>query len=288
MLNICIAITTYKRNSKLLSLINSINIFIKNYNGLNKYSLCVSDSDHNNPEILKNHQNINYFLNDGVSFDENILTIYRRCAPFYDYILTMSDDDYFHTSINPLHVIDAAISRGDEAILFNHVNYLHTNNKLNVARYYEDLSLSTDNKTLLNEVIFRLPRHIGLIYSTKLLQKKIDVIKSFTNTLHLYSVPFIFAAKNNKAIFFDYPLFYFDDSDKADGAWEDGLKIFRGLIIFLKNMKQYLSSDQYNYMKTGFFVLYFSENAWLRSVVSCDKSIPNEKEIYAILDELPS
>jgi hypothetical protein len=61
-----------------------------------------------------------------------------------------------------------------------------------------------------------------------------------------------------------------------------------GLIIFLKNMKQYLSSDQYNYMKSGFFVLYFSENAWLKNVVSCAKSIPNVKEIHAILDELPS
>jgi hypothetical protein len=122
----------------------------------------------------------------------------------------MSDDDRFHTSINPLHVIDAAISRGDEAILFNHVNYLHINNKLNATRYYEDLSLSNDNKTLLNEVLFRLPRHIGLIYSTKLLKEKIDEIKSFENTLHLYSAPFIFAAKNDKAIFFDYPLFLFD------------------------------------------------------------------------------
>jgi hypothetical protein len=199
----------------------------------------------------------------------------------------MSDDDRFHTSINPLHVIDAAISRGDEAILFNHVNYLHINNKLNATRYYEDLSLSNDNKTLLNEVLFRLPRHIGLIYSTKLLKEKIDEIKSFENTLHLYSAPFIFAAKNDKAIFFDHPLFLFDKSDKVDGAWEDGIKVLRGLIIFLKSMKQYLSSDQYNYMKSGFFVLYFSENSWLRSVVSCAKSIPNVKEIHAILDELP-
>jgi hypothetical protein len=223
-----------------------------------------------------------------MSFDENILTIYRRCAPFSDYILTMSDDDYFYAPVNPLYVIDAAVSRGDEAILFNHVTYLDRNNKLNATRYYEDLSLSNDNKALLNEVLFRLPRHIGLIYSTKLLQEKIDAIKSFKDTLHLYSSPFIFAAKNNKANFFDYPLFLFDKSDKNDGAWEDGIKVFRGLIVFLKNMKQYLSSDQYNYIKSGFFVLYFSENAWLRSVVSDVKSIPNEKEIHAILDELPS
>jgi hypothetical protein len=285
--NICIAVTTYKRNDALLSLIVYIKYIINNYNSLNNYSICVSDSCHSNPEKNKIQQYANYFLNDGEGFDDNILTIYRRCAPIYDYILTISDDDHFNKSINPLYIIDAAISERNEAILFNHINFSQEYNNSNFTRYYDDLSLVNNNDKLLNEVITRLPRHIGLIYSTKLLKENNYAIELFKNTLHLYSSPFIFAAMRNKAIFFDYPLLVFNNCDKNDGAWENGGKVFIGLIIFLKNMKQFLSSNQYNYMKNGFFKLYFSENAWLRSVVSRFKSIPSEAEIHVILDDLP-
>lgn len=280
---VCLLILTYKRNVELLRLVNQTRDIIKGYRGRNHYELCVSDSDPNNP--IAPELKVQYSINPGSGFDDNIYYFWRNNVDRYDFILSMGDDDLFTPWLNPLYLLDAAMDTGSQAALFNHRYFTSQpdgNMELGGVNYPE-VGLVCNKKQLLHRVLATVPSHIGILYSTNLLKATLDKAWEFRGTLHLYAVPVILAAASNTLLFSDYNLCLYQNDQKTDGAWSVSENVMNGLVDFLKKLKMLLPPDLYGVAETGFFSFYFDGNSWLRNKLGNKPRLHSAERIREML-----
>lgn len=286
-MNICILIPTYKRNNTLIRLLMQLNDTLKQYRGPNQYRLCVTDSELANPkaEAIAGLC-FKYVRNQGQGFDDNLFFFYRDHLAEFDYVLSISDDDVFSlTCVNPFMMIDAAVDSGQDAILFNHISYFSSKDGLMLltGRHYQDDALTYDGDALRRHIMGLLPRHVGLIYSRRLVQDKLAQIATFRGTYHLYAVPYLLELDRRAAVFIDYPLFYFKAGPQKDGAWEDQASVFNGLALFLKQLKPCTSADGFALAQAGFLQNYLGDASAFRQAMvnrGC-QSLRTEAQILA-------
>lgn len=285
---VCILILTYKRNDALLRLINQIRTMLETYRGHNRYELCVADSDPNNPIApLPPHLKVQYSVNPGSGFDDNIYNFWLNNVDKYDFIFSISDDDVFTPWLNPLYLMDAAIDTGNQMVIFNHRCYkLGPNNEIELdstVNFPDAELLVWDKSQLQRRTLTTLPSHVGLLYSTRLLKATLKKASEFRNTLHLYAVPIIFAAAANSLLFSDYILCLYRTEVKTDGAWSASEDVMNGLVEFLKKLKQLLPPNLFDIAETGFFSFYFSRDSWLRKQLQDNPNLKSEEQIREIL-----
>ena len=109
-MRICILIPTYRRNDSLARLLWQLADFRGRYRGVNDYTICITDSDHQNPKALQLEAIARYVRNPGTGFDENLLGVYLTQYQHYDYIFSISDGDLLPVgAVNPLSIIDTAV-----------------------------------------------------------------------------------------------------------------------------------------------------------------------------------
>ena len=285
---VCILILTYKRNDALLRIVNQSRDMLDKYRGHNRYELCVADSDPNNPIApLPPHLKVQYTVNPGTGFDDNIYHFWLNNVDKYDFIFSISDDDIFTPWLNPLYLLDAAIDTGHQMVMFNHRCYKFQPNgqiELDSTVSFPDAELLVWDKTRLQRrVLTTLPSHIGLLYSTKLLKITLKKASEFRNTLHLYAVPIIFAAAANSLLFSDYILCLYHSDLKTDGAWSVSEDVMNGLVDFLKKLRQLLPPNLYGIAEAGFFSFYFSHDCWLRKQLRHNPNLKSEEQIREVL-----
>jgi glycosyltransferase involved in cell wall biosynthesis len=283
---VCILIPTYKRNDALLRVLSQCLEFIDKYHGHNCYELCVADSDPNNPMVpLPPHLKVNYSVNPGKGFDENLYYFWLNNVDSYDFIFSMSDDDIFTPGLNPLYLLDAAIDSGHQVVMFNHRYYKwQPNGNIEIGIVvYPDIELALDKKLLLHRLLTTLPSHIATLYSTTLLKITLNKVSEFRSTLHLYAVPVLIAAAANTLLFSDYVLCLYHDEFKKDGAWSVSEDVINGLAEFLKKLKQLLPADLYRIAEVGFFNSYLGANCWLRQQMGQNPRVKSEEQIREML-----
>lgn len=284
MSRICLLIPTHKRNIALLRIVNQCQDLIRQYQGHNSYAICVTDSDPANP-IAPALASVNYSINPGIGFDDNLYYFWRNNVDRYDFIYTISDDDLFMPGLNALYLIDAAAASGENVVMFNHRDYTRqTNGSIQLgALFYPDLGVMLNRTSLLNNLLTLLPRHIATLYSTPWLKANLDSLVAFRGTLHLYAAPVILAAVNRSLMFADYALCMYDTSEKTDGAWVLGADVLNGLANFLKALKRVLPAESYAVAERGFFGNYLGRNSWLRKSIKPSLQTQSEDEIRALL-----
>lgn len=273
-MRVCILITTYKRNLELSKLVSQILYHIKMAHQAVSYRLVITDSDPHNQfgAALSAKLNIDYMINPGLGFDDNLLNAWLRLSNSCDYIFSISDDDLitpYYFSV--FDVVSGSLRGNGDAYLFNHCEYriLQTAETAFMPRFYVNSTLSCDKGYLLEHFLECIPRHAGLIYKTSFLDKIYDKLLAFRGSLDLYAVPFILAALEEKASFIDFPLVLFNaPAEQNDGAWENHEKVFLGLVEFLASLKPYLSPAQFRISYEGFRKSYFSPDSFLRSQLS--------------------
>lgn len=65
-------------------------------------------------------------------------------------------------------------------------------------------------------------------------------------------------------MFFDYPLFLFSNDITNGGAWENHVKVFKGLLKFLIELRALVPEHEYRIAIDGFLSNYLGRDAWLR------------------------
>jgi hypothetical protein len=284
MSRICLLIPTHKRNIALLRIVNQCQELIRQYQGHNSYEVSVTDSDPAN-SIAPALTAINYSINPGTGFDDNLYYFWRNNVDRYDFVFTISDDDLFMPGLNALYLIDAAAASGENVVMFNHRDYTRqaTGSIQLGALFYADLGAMLNRTSLLNSLLTLLPRHISTLYSTSWLKANLDSMAAFRGTLHLYAAPIVFAAVNRTLMFVDYALCMYDTSEKADGAWALGADVLNGLAQFLKVLKSVLPLESYMVAERGFFGNYLGRDCWLRKSIKPSLQTQSEEEIRALL-----
>lgn len=279
---VCILIPTYKRNEALLRVINQTRDWMQKYGGHNIYSLCVADSDRENPIApLLLSLGVQYSVNPGTGFDDNLYYFWLNNLDTYDFIFSISDDDLFTLWLNPLYLLDAAMDTGHEAIMFNHRFYkLQPNGNIELgAVCYPNVEFVLNKTMLLHKLLSTLPSHIGTLYSTKLLKVTLARTSEFRNTLHLYALPVLLAAAAGTLLFSDYVLCLYHDTFKTDGAWSVSEDVIHGLVQFLSKLKPLLPRDLYNIAEEGFFRVYFGTHCTLRQQIGDNPRLKSEEQI---------
>ncbi len=270
-MKICIIICTYNRNKELFALLRQLDHLRSTYAGPNSYTIGVADSNPDNSDLINSQKHLNYdFLlkNPSEGFDENILNYYVKKSGDFDYTLSVSDDDFVNSlQLHPFDIIDICLKYKKSVVLFNHYDYIiDVDEKIKILnKHYKSGALMMGGRSLAGYFLRLLPRHVGILYSRDIITSNLLLLKRFTHTNHLYSVPFLLAALNDDVLFFDYPLFYFSVNNGKQGAWENPEQVFQGLIVFLVNIHTLVPKNDYDILKDGFIANYFGEKAWLRS-----------------------
>lgn len=253
---VAILITTFKRNAKLRRLVEHWLQFIGDYRGPNRYLVCVADSDPHNRVSLP--AGVSYVVNTGEGFDDNFIGACKALSGAADFVFAMGDDDLPSVFVNPLIVIDAALDSNDgDVTLFNHVNYVEREDFQLGERYFrvgETVNLAVDPMTILGP---RLPRYVGILYRCAFVASALPLLDAFRGSLHAYAVPILLAAVARRFTFFDYPICFFEQADKHDGAWEDPVVVTEGLRLFLRSIRPHISEAQHTQMAAGFQRNYF-------------------------------
>ncbi|MBS0448191.1 MAG: hypothetical protein JSR59_19855 [Proteobacteria bacterium] len=256
---VAILITTYRRNAKLLRLVEMMTALIRAYAGPNHYFICVADSDRTNDVALP--PGTSYLVNAGDGFDDNLLGAFRFLSGACDHVFAMADDDLPNPFVDPLTIIDAAL-RCDErdVVLFNHVTYVESGGITLDRHFYsvtETVNLSADPIPMLSG---RMPRYAGVLYRTAFVRALLPQLQALRTSLHAYAAPIYIAADRGRFLFFDHGIVLFDDAAKADGAWESARRVHRGLMQFLKHMAPCLSPGAYRYLVQGLYHVFFRVN----------------------------
>ncbi len=285
---ICILICTYKRNRELFKLVHQLHNLRNNYFGRNNYSIWIADSDPENLDLI----NINglydqRIVNPSFGFDANILNFYKNYSFEFDFTLSISDDDLFNENyIHPFDFIDLSIKSKKSAVVFNHMNFIANQNSfMQVSgKYYNHTSLNLGADNIANYFLRLLPRHVGILYSKKIIIDNLNIYSDFLETHHLYSVPLLMAATRGDLFFFDYPLFYFSIDNNNGGAWHDHASVFKGLLKYLISIRGKITDSKYAIAKDGFLLNYLGDAAWLRKSIESNGAIlPSQEDILKIL-----
>ena len=286
LIRVCILIPTYKRNDALLRVATQCREFIDQYRGHNRYELCVTDSDSNNPIApLPPHLKAHYSINPGSGFDDNIYYFWLNNVDKYDFIFSMGDDDIFTPWLNPLYLLDAAIGTGNQVALFNNRDYkIQLDGGIQLGgENFPEVELLCNKSLLLQRVLTTLPSHVAILYSTTLLKTTLATASEFRNTSHLYVVPLILAAASHTLLFSDYILCLYHNEKKIDGAWIVPERVMNGLVDFLTKLKQLLPPNLYNIAEAGFFRFYFGHGSWLREQLGHKPGLKSEEQIREAL-----
>ena len=287
---IAIVVTTYRRNHGLLGLVKQLRELRDAYMGPNEYSLHVTDSDPRNEiEATLVAQGVDYVINPGSGFDDNLLSFYDRLhRRDIDYVLSMSDDDRIAADEpKALSKLDAALDVAFDAYLFNHRGFRVSpiGVRLDGPAYYSPMVASFTPLQLKDMSLGLLPRHIGLVYSVAFLLRHRPTWSRFRGTQHLYAAPFLIACCNQSASFINESLFWFHQDVHEDGAWSNWAEVFQGLVRFLQALRAVIPAEAYATAENGFFANYLGEHAWLRGMVSSRVVLPSIVELKNQLQE---
>ncbi len=297
-LRICILITTYKRNNRLLSLLEQCKDILKAYKGNNTYKICVADSDANNPiaqELSKNSL-IKYSTNPGSGLDDNLFFFWKNNYDNYDYIFGAPDDAVFAPGINPFELIDAAAASGEDVTIFNSWHSLFRRNgtiEVPGTKAFHDL-LGVADHTMLSHHFMTRPIDYGFaLYSTRALKSKEAEIRRFNGKL-MYLAPILFAAVKRKLSFIPYAIAFSNNlpirtrGTLADGAWESHSIVFNGHINFLAEAKRIIPLDFYKELERFLLVSFFDKDGDNRKRLDPKAITKTEEEVKAFLSSQPS
>lgn len=277
-MQVCIVITTYKRNNLLVKLVSSIRTEITRYSGENNYSIFICDSDKNNPLNLEQY-NILHKKTHSKTFDENLLDFFNNESKNYDYLYFLADDDIL-VEKNPLEIIDRAINLGKNAILFNHRAFHRYEKNIFIGdEFYSGYVNYIHELSVLEGISCFLPRYCGIMYSKQIIAENLEALSKFNGTLHLYVAPMFIAAVQKSAVFFNESTSCYDSSEKKDGAWECIDKIIDGLKRFQIVIKSFIDEENMRKMDYFFNKLYFCEDSELMKIKNrSSKSIKETKK----------
>ncbi|WP_260093201.1 hypothetical protein [Phaeobacter inhibens] len=290
-MKICIVIPTYRRNVQLVRLLSQLAELRGTYMGQAEYSVFVTDSDPNNPasDIIQQLCD-RYILNKGTGFDDNLFYFYKDYAGAFDFVFSCSDDDLFNCGpVNALDLLEVAARQDKAAVHFNHFEYKTDSPDGMEMRYslssaaYNLPALTDDPEALRRRFLGLLPRHVGMLYKSSHITGLLDQLPAFRGTLHLYAVPFMCAVESGEAVFFDYPLNYFSAEVGDDGAWENKVNVYYGLLQYLVASKALLSRESFELTRRGFMGNYLGQSAWLRRLIPED--LQHETEVLARIEE---
>lgn len=259
---IVLLITTYKRQEKLIRLVRQMSYYIKTYTGSNQYQIAITDSERGNASPFDS--NILYMTNQGTGFDLNLLGALRRFAGESDFIFAMGDDDLLSPYLNPLPLVDQATGAGAGAYVFNHYEYVNTDEGINEKVHVGDPLYDARHMRLYQTDPFAfvtqpLPRYCGIIYESGFIRNCLETLTRFDHTLHLYAVPCLIAACQSRLAYYDTPLTMFDITPKTDGAWEDNIRVRLGLLHFCRALQGVVPPAQHDQLLNGFYRDYFSK-----------------------------
>lgn len=263
---IVLLITTYKRREKLIRLVRQMSHYIITYAGSNAYQIAITDSEQGNTSPFDSH--IDYMTNQGTGFDLNLLGALTKFSDVADYIFAMGDDDLLNPYLHPLPLIDQAIAAGAGVYLFNHLNYVNTDEGINEKVHLGDPLYNSSHLKLYRSDPFAfvtqpLPRYCGIIYESGFIKNCLETLAQFDHTLHLYAVPCLIAACQSRLAYYDTPLTMFDVTPKTDGAWEDNVRVRPGLLHFCRALKGVIPQAQLEQLLNGFYRDYFSKPSHL-------------------------
>lgn len=297
-LRICILVTTYKRNGRLLSLLAQCYDIFQAYQGNNTYQICVADSDANNPiaQQLSENPLVKYSTNPGSGLDDNLFFFWKNNYDNYDYIFGIPDDAVFAPGANPLDMVDAAAASGDDVAIFNSWHSLFRRNgsiELPGSKAFHDL-LGVADRTMLSTHFLTRPIDYGFaLYSTLALKSKEAEISRFNGKL-MYLAPILFAAMKRKLTFIPYAICFSNNlpvrtrRTLADGAWESHTKVFNGHVNFLAEAKRIIPLDFYKELERFLLVSFFDKDGDNRKRLDPKAITKTEEQVKAFLSSQPS
>lgn len=297
-LNICILITTYKRNDALLRLLAQCRSILRAYQGNNTYTLCIADSDTENPiaKQLSEDPLIRYSTNPGHGLDDNLFYFWKSNYDNYDYIFGMPDDALFAFGANPFYMIDAAAVNREDVVIFNSWHSAYRRNgiiKLPGSEAFPNL-LGVADRTMQATHFLTRPIDYGFaLYATNALKDKETEIRKFDGKL-MYLAPILFAAMKKKLIFVPYAICFSNNlpvrtrSTLAGGAWESHAVVFNGLIDFLAEAKLILPLHFYKELERFLLVSLFHKDGHDRKRLDPRAITKTEEAVRAMLSNQPS
>jgi hypothetical protein len=297
-LRICILITTYKRNDRLLSLLAQCRDILQAYQGNNTYSICVADSDRANPiaQQLSEDPLVKYSTNPGTGLDDNLFHFWKSNYDHYDYIFGTPDDSVFAPGMNPFDIIDSAAARGADVALFNswHSSFRRDGNiEVPGSKAFPD-QLGVADSSILSRHFMTRPIDYGFaLYSTRALRNKEAEIRRFNGKL-MYLVPILFAAMKRKLIFIPYSICFSNNlpvrtrSTLMDGAWESHAVVFNGHINFLAEAKRILPLNFYVELERFMLSSFFDKDGHNRKRLDPKAITKTKEQVQAFLSSQPS
>lgn len=299
-IRICILITTYQRNDGLLRLLEQCRDVFQAYQGNNTYTLCVADSDRDNPiaQQLMADPLVKYSTNPGSGLDDNLFYFWKSNYDNYDYIFGVPDDAIFSPGVNPFYMIDAAAAGGEDVVIFNSRHSVQNSSKNIKAKdsvTYSDL-LAIEDRAMLSHYFCTHPFDYGFaLYSTQALRNKEAEIRRFNKSV-MYWAPVFFAALKKKLMFIPYAICLVDNmpfrprKTLTSGAWECHNTVFNGQINFLAEAKRVLPPHFYNGLERYFLFSLFDKNCpdGLGKRLSPQAVDKTEAQVRSMLSAIPS
>lgn len=297
-LRICILITTYKRNDRLLSLLAQCRDIFQAYQGNNTYTLCIADSDAENPvaQRLAADPLVKYSINPGTGLDDNLFYFWKNNYDDHDYIFGIPDDAVFVPGVNPLYMIDGAAASGEDVAIFNswHSSFRRDGGiSPPGSKAFPDL-LGVADRTMLSHHFLTRPIDYGFaLYATSALKNKETEIRRFNGKL-MYLAPILLAAMRRKLTFIPYAICFSNNLPVrtrrmfADGAWESHTVVFNGVINFLAEAKRILPPHFYKEMERFLLVSIFDKDGHNRKRLDPRAITKTEKQVKDFLSCQPS
>jgi hypothetical protein len=253
---VALLVTTYRRNEALTRLVAELAGRVARHAGPNRYFVCVADSDRANRVELP--PGVSVIVNPGEGFDDNLLAAFRFLAGNCDFVFAIADDDLPEPGADLLNRLDAVLADDPpDVVLFNHRLQRRAEPDEPGRRFYsadELPNLLVDPVPVLTR---RLPSYAGIFYRAAFVESIRDELMRLRGSLHLYAAPIFIAADRGRFRFSDHAVVRFDDSPKADGAWESTFKVHQGLLRFLGGMQALLSPGAHAHLVHGMYHVFF-------------------------------
>lgn len=297
-LRICILITTYKRNDRLLILLEQCHEIFRAYQGNNTYTICIADSDSANPiaQQLSEDPQVRYSINPGTGLDDNLFYFWKKNYDNFDYIFGVPDDSVFAPGVNPLYMIDGAAASGVDVALFNSWHSVYRRDgtiEVPGSKAFSGL-LGVADRTMLSHHFLTRPIDYGYtLYATSALKEKESEIRRFDRKL-MYLAPILFAAMKQRLMFVPYAICFSNNlpvrtrSTLAGGAWESHAVVFNGLVNFLAEAKRIIPLQFYEELERFLLVSLFDKDGHDRKRLDPRAITQTEAQVRAFLSSQPS